>query len=90
MIVIVNKNHFSISEIGYEMMQNITNGLICEKLKYEKQIKDLNDFIKEDITANEIQEHNFMLDYICDKHKELELVINNCNDMLMKWFDVDE
>lgn len=87
MIVSVKNGRFNISSIEYEMMQNITNGLISEKLKYEHQIKELNNFMKEDILSYELEEHKVMLDYISEKHKELASIINDFNSALLQGFD---
>jgi len=87
MKVSIDKGIFSISDIEFETMQNITNGLVAQKEKYEKQIDDLNDCLKQDIPVTQIADYNELLDYICEKDKELEIIIDDCQSILMKWFD---
>jgi len=90
MKISVEKGFFSISDIEFEMMQNITNGLVVQKEKYEKQINELNDCLKKDIPVKQIEDYNELLNYICEKNKELENIIFDCQSILMKWFDKDE
>lgn len=90
MKISVEKGVFVISDIEFEMMQNIINGLVVQKEKYEKQIDDLNDCLKKDIPVKQIDDYNELLDYICEKHKELENIIGDCQAILMKGFDEDE
>jgi hypothetical protein len=90
MKISVEKGLFIISDIEFEMMQNITNGLVVQKEKYEKQIDNLNDCLKQDITVTQIADYNELLDYICEKHKELENIIGDCQLILMKRLDENE
>jgi hypothetical protein len=90
MKISVEKGIFSISDIEFEMMQNITNGLVVQQEKYDKHINELNDCLKKDIPVKQIEDYNELLNYICEKHKELENIIFDCQSILMKWFDKDE
>jgi mevalonate kinase len=82
MKVSVNKGFFDISFIEMEMMQNIFNGFVVQKEKYEKQIDNLYDCLKQNNTVIKISDYNKLLEYICEKHKELENIIGDYNKLL--------
>jgi hypothetical protein len=81
MKLVVEKNLFCISEIEFDIMQNIINALIHENNKNEARIEYLNqvkeNYINQDVLQTEIEMTNNMLGYISDKHKEINDFLSN-------------
>jgi hypothetical protein len=77
---------FSISEIGYDMMQVIADALEDEKSKCEFAIEHIKECLKTDITINQIKQYENQLEFIENKKIELESNISDCNKIFELYF----
>ena len=75
-----NDNKFVLTNLDYEMMQIILNGITCERMKLVEKISYLtSSLFVEDYSVNLKNEYRIYIDYLNDKNKELTKIVNDIN-----------
>jgi hypothetical protein len=81
-----NDNQYVLSNLDYEMIQIILNGLKCERSKIAEKISYLTTCLFKDYS--EIQKDEFLLqiEFFKTKNQNLYDIVNECNLVLDKTF----
>ena len=81
-----HENKFVITNLDYEMVQIILNGITCERKKLAEKISYLTSCLFKDYS--EIQKNEFMLqiEFFKTKNENLYDIVNECNLVLDKTF----
>lgn len=75
-----NDNKFVLTNLDYEMLQIILNGVTCERMKLAEKISYLtSSLFAEDYSVNLKNEYRIYIDYLNDKNKELTKIVNDIN-----------
>ena len=75
-----NDNKFVLTNLDYEMMQIILNGITCERMKLAERISYLtSSLFVEDYSVNLKNEYRIYIDYLNHKNKELTKIVNDIN-----------
>jgi hypothetical protein len=75
-----NDNKFVLTNLDYEMVQIILNGITCERMKLVEKISYLtSSLFVEDYSVNLKNEYRIYIDYLNEKNKELTKIVNDIN-----------
>jgi hypothetical protein len=77
MKLIESNEKFTLTEIDYEMISVIINGLDCQRKKYIAKFSELIPYMYKDYSKDEIEEFKKNMDYLREKNDELKLIIDN-------------
>jgi hypothetical protein len=73
-------NKFVLTNLDYEMVQIILNGITCERMKLAEKISYLtSSLFVEDYSVNLKNEYRIYIDYLNHKNKELTKIVNDIN-----------
>lgn len=72
-------NKFVITDLDYEMVQIILNGIIFQRNKISEKISYLTICIFNDSSENQKNEFRMQMNYFKNKNEELNKIINDCN-----------
>lgn len=72
-------NKYIISNLDYEMVQIILNGITCERKKLSEKISYLTTCLFKNYTENQKNEFRVQIDYLKDKNQELIEIVNDFN-----------
>lgn len=72
-------NKFVITDLDYEMVQIILNGIIFQRKKISEKISYLTICIFNDSSENQKNEFRMQMNYFKNKNEELNKIINDCN-----------
>jgi hypothetical protein len=73
-------NKFVLTNLDYEMVQIILNGITCERMKLVEKISYLtSSLFVEDSSVNLKNEYRIYIDYLNSKNKELTKIVNDIN-----------
>lgn len=72
------QNQFVITNLDYEMVQIILNGITCERKKLAEKISYLTTCLFKEYTDNQKNEFRMQIDYLKNKNQELSEIVNDC------------
>jgi hypothetical protein len=72
-------NKYIISNLDYEMVQIILNGITCERKKLGEKISYLTTCLFKNYTETQKNEFRIQIDYLKDKNQELIEIVNDFN-----------
>jgi hypothetical protein len=75
-------NKFSITNLDYEMVQIILNGITCERKKLAEKISYLTTYLFKDYSETQKIEFREQIDYLKNKNEELSEIVNRFNSLL--------
>jgi len=75
-------NKFVITNLDYEMVQIILNGITCERKKLAEKISYLTTYLFKDYSETQKNEFRMQIDFLKNKNEELSEIVNNCNLVL--------
>jgi hypothetical protein len=75
-------NKFVITNLDYEMVQIILNGITCERKKLADKISYLTTYLFKDYSETQKIEFREQIDYLKNKNEELSEIVNNFNSLL--------
>ena len=75
-------NKFVITNLDYEMVQIILNGITCERKKIVEKISYLTTYLFKDYSETQKIEFREQIDYLKNKNEELSEIVNECNSRL--------
>jgi hypothetical protein len=75
-------NKFLITNLDYEMVQIILNGITCERKKLAEKISYLTTYLFKDYSETQKIEFREQIDYLKNKNEELSEIVNNFNSLL--------
>jgi|LakMenE18May11ns_1017448.scaffolds.fasta_scaffold9950184_6 hypothetical protein len=75
-------NKFVITNLDYEMVQIILNGITCERKKLTDKISYLTTYLFKDYSETQKIEFRMQIDFLKNKNEELSEIVNNCNLIL--------
>jgi hypothetical protein len=75
-------NKFVITNLDYEMVQIILNGITCERKKLAEKISYLTTCLFKDYSETQKNEFREQIDYLKNKNEELSEIVNNFNSLL--------
>jgi hypothetical protein len=75
-------NKFVITNLDYEMVQIILNGITCERKKLAEKISYLTTCLFKNYSENQQNEFRVQIDYLKNKNEELNEIVNECNSIL--------
>jgi len=75
-------NKFSITNLDYEMVQIILNGITCERKKLAEKISYLNTCLFKEYTENQKTEFREQISYLTNRNEELSEIVNDCTFIL--------
>ena len=70
-------NKFVITNLDYEMVQIILNGITCERKKLADKISYLNTYLFKDYTETQKNGFREQIDYLKKKNEELSVIVYN-------------
>lgn len=79
MKIALENDKFVLSEIDYELMQTILIGLNSERKRMSDKISTLNSCLYRDYSDEQKEGFKIQLEYIKNKQKELNEMIDFCN-----------
>jgi hypothetical protein len=68
---------FVLSEIEYEMIQIIINGIDCERKRIIEKISELTKYLFKDYSDSQKEEFKIQIDYLKEKNDELKSSMDN-------------
>jgi len=80
MKIAFENDKFVLSDIDYELMQTILMGITSERKRMTDKISHLSSCIFKDYTDEQKEGFKVQLDYIKDKQKELNEIVDFCNN----------
>lgn len=75
-------NKFVITNLDYEMVQIILNGLTCERKKIVEKISYLTTYLFKDYSETQKIEFRMQIDYLKNKNEELSEIVKDFNSRL--------
>ena len=75
-------NKFVITNLDYEMMQIILNGITCERKKIVEKISYLTTYLFKDYSETQKIEFRMQIDYLKNKNEELSEIVKDFNSRL--------
>jgi hypothetical protein len=75
-------NKFSITNLDYEMVQIILNGITCERKKLAEKISYLTTYLFKDYSETQKIEFREQIDYLKNKNEELSEIVYRFNSLL--------
>jgi hypothetical protein len=75
-------NKFVITNLDYEMVQIILNGITCERKKIVEKISYLTTYLFKDYSETQKIEFREQIDYLKNKNEELSEIVNRFNSLL--------
>ena len=75
-------NKFVITNLDYEMVQIILNGLTCERKKIVEKISYLTTYLFKDYSETQKIEFRQQIDYLKNKNEELSEIVKGFNSRL--------
>lgn len=75
-------NKFSITNLDYEMVQIILNGITCERKKLAEKISYLTTCLFKEYTETQKNEFRIQIDYLKNRNEELSEIVNDCTSIL--------
>ena len=75
-------NKFVITNLDYEMVQIILNGLTCERKKIVEKISYLTTYLFKDYSETQKIEFRQQIDYLKNKNEELSEIVKDFNSRL--------
>ena len=72
-------NKFSITNLDYEMVQIILNGITCERKKIVEKISYLTTYLFKDYSETQKIEFRMQIDYLKNKNEELSEIVKDFN-----------
>ena len=75
-------NKFVITNLDYEMVQIILNGLTCERKKIVEKISYLTTYLFKDYSETQKIEFRQQIDFLKNKNEELMGIVNDFNSRL--------
>jgi hypothetical protein len=80
MKIAFENDKFVLSDIDYELMQTILMGITSERKRMTDKISNLSSCIYKDYTDEQKEGFKVQLDYIKNKQKELNEIVDFCNN----------
>jgi hypothetical protein len=77
-----HENKFSITNLDYEMLQIILNGITCERKKLIEKISYLTTYLFKDYSETQKIEFRMQIDFLKNKNEELNEIVNHFNSLL--------
>jgi hypothetical protein len=77
-----HENKFSITNLDYEMVQIILNGITCERKKLIEKISYLTTYLFKDYSETQKIEFRMQIDFLKNKNEELNEIVNHFNSLL--------
>jgi hypothetical protein len=75
-------NKFVITNLDYEMVQIILNGITCERKKIVEKISYLTTYLFKDYSETQKIEFRMQIDYLKNKNEELSEIVKDFNSRL--------
>ena len=75
-------NKFVITNLDYEMVQIILNGITCERKKIVEKISYLTTYLFKDYSETQKIEFREQIDYLKNKNEELSEIVKDFNSRL--------
>lgn len=72
-------NKFVITNLDYEMVQIILNGITCERKKIVEKISYLTTYLFKDYSETQKIEFRMQIDYLKNKNEELSEIVKDFN-----------
>ena len=77
-----HENKFSITNLDYEMVKIILNGITCERKKLIEKISYLTTYLFKDYSETQKIEFRMQIDFLKNKNEELNEIVNHFNSLL--------
>jgi hypothetical protein len=78
----IKEDKYIISELDYEMVQVILNGLECERKRFVEKISVLTTYLFKDYPESTKEEFRVQIEYLKEKNDELLLSIKNLSEQI--------
>lgn len=73
----IDRNKFVITEIDYDMIQLVVNGLECERKKIVDKISVLSNYLWKDYSKSQKDDFKFQISFLKEKNENLKSLIED-------------
>jgi hypothetical protein len=77
-----HNNRFVLSDLDYEMIRIILNGITCERKKLVDKISYLTTCLYKDYSESQKDEFRIQIDYLKNHNDKLNDIVNECDLIL--------
>lgn len=77
-----HNNRFVLSDLDYEMIRIILNGITCERKKLVDKISYLTTCLYKDYSEKQKDEFRIQIDYLKNHNDKLNDIVNECDLIL--------
>lgn len=77
-----NSKRFILSDMDYDMVQLILNGIECERKKIVDKISVLSTYLWKEYSKSQIEEFKIQIHYLKEKNEELKELIDHYNSII--------